>query len=111
MTTTYYRSGKGRKAHASYSCISSRRSIWWGETREIPAKELKNWAGCLHCCTAAQIVELAEGAAPKESKNCPNSGIKHAGQRRLYSNCVDCNKEGKVNGSTGRIRAHLPQAA
>lgn len=37
---------------------------------------------------------------------CRNSGVTHP--RRLYSECVDCGKQGKVTGA-GILRAHKPQ--
>jgi hypothetical protein len=46
----------------------------------------------------------------EKPKQCANEGIKHPGQRRIYSACSTCGREGKVNRATGRIRAHLPLA-
>lgn len=109
-TKHFFRSGKGGKVHASYSCIASRRSIWWGEVQALTVAEAvtEGWTGCLHCCKAEDHALLAAPAA--KPAQCPNSGIKHPGQRRLYSACKDCGKEGKVNRSTGRIRNHAPAA-
>jgi hypothetical protein len=103
---TFYRSGKGTRAHASYACIASRRSIWWGEVQgmSVAQAQREGWTGCGHCCTAEDKALLA--AAPAKPELCKNEGIKHPGQRRIYSACSTCGKEGKVNRSTGRIRNH-----
>lgn len=105
-TTEFYRSGKGTKAHASYACIASRRSIWWGEVQTMSVEKARGegWTGCGHCCTPADHALLAPLVAVGKPATCSNSGV--ANSRRIYSTCVDCGKEGKVNRSTGRIRAH-----
>lgn|SRR3954470_16497255 len=47
-------------------------------------------------------------AAPAAAKpaQCPNRGVTKPG--RMYSACKDCGREGKVNRSTGALRAHAP---
>lgn len=109
-TKKFYRSGKGSKAHASYSCIASRRSIWWGEVQAMTVEQAvaEGWTGCLHCCTPADHALLAAAPVIAKPAQCKNEGIKHPGQRRIYSACSTCGKEGKVNRSTGRIRNHAP---
>ena len=107
----FYRSGKGNRAHASYSCIASRRSIWWGEVQAMTPEQVRTegWTGCGHCCTADDHALLAAAEqAPAKPEMCRNSGVAKSG--RIYSTCRDCGKEGKVNRSTGRIRAHQPLA-
>jgi len=107
--TKFYRTRKGHKAHASSYCANARRAIGSGNILEIPAAELSGWMGCLHCCSAEQIAELAAakgGAAAPEK--CPNNGVKTP--RTMYSTCRNCGKEGKVNRSTGTIKAHFPLA-
>jgi hypothetical protein len=106
----FYRSGKGNRAHSSYYCIASRRSIWWGEVQAMTPEEARTqgWTGCGHCCTAEDhaLLVAAEQAPAKEM--CPNNGVTKSG--RIYSTCRDCGKEGKVNRGTGRLRAHAPLA-
>jgi hypothetical protein len=104
----FFRSGKGGRVHASYACIASRRSIWWGEVQALTVSEAvsEGWTGCGHCCTPADHALLVPAAPVAKVENCKNEGIKHPGQRRIYSACSTCGKEGKVNRSTGRIRAH-----
>jgi hypothetical protein len=36
---------------------------------------------------------------------CPNTGTRRPGSRRLYDDCRDCGKNGKVLAS-GTLRAH-----
>jgi len=108
----FFRSGKGNRAHASYGCIASRRSIWWGEVQAMTVEETQKdgWTGCGHCCTPADHALLAAASGtPAKPQNCANRGVSKPG--RMYSRCIDCGKEGKVNRNTGRLRAHLPADA
>lgn len=105
----FYRTRKGSKAHAKSHCANARRAIGSGSILEIPAAELAGWAGCLHCCSAEQIAELAAaGTAPAAPAKCANAGVKNS--RMIYSECRSCGKSGKVNRSTGALRAHEPLA-
>ena len=106
----FYRTSKGHKAHASTYCANARRRTGSAPILEISAAELPAWAPCLHCCSAEQIAAWDAPVVVKPA-TCANEGIKHPGQRRLYSACSTCGKEGKVNRATGRIRAHAPLAA
>jgi hypothetical protein len=107
--TTYYRTGKGHKRHASVYCANARRAIRTGDPLVIPAAEVQDWLPCRFCCNAEEIAAEAPAApvaAPVEQRvMCPNSGISRPGSRRLYDKCSDCGKEGAV-GKNGRIRAH-----
>lgn len=104
---TYYRTGKGSKAHASGFCANQRRSIFTGDITVIPAAELPGWSGCQHCCDGPEMAALTILARTTPvAADCTNSGVVKPG--RIYSACRDCGKEGKVNRSTGRIRAHKP---
>ena len=103
--TTYYRTRKGNKAHAVANCANQRRSIHTGSILEIAAAELAGWSGCQHCCSAEQIAELAAaGTAAPAAAKCANYGVTNP--RAMYSTCRSCGKQGKVNRSTGTIRAH-----
>jgi hypothetical protein len=105
---TYYRTRFGSKAHASSFCANARRAIGSGDILPIPAAELKDWAPCKHC-TAPEL-RAAWGTAPKAEKPakamCANNGVKNP--RQIYSDCKSCGKNGKVNRSTGALRAHAP---
>lgn len=109
--TTYYRTGKGSKRHASVYCANSRRAIRTGDPLVIPAAQVQDWAPCRFCCDPAEVVS-APAPAPKVEKPadelCRNSGIMHPGSRRLYDKCRDCGKEGAVGPKTGTLRAHKP---
>jgi hypothetical protein len=105
----YYRTSKGSHRHATYYCANARRAIGSGDPIVIPASEVKDWAACEHCCSAEEVKASAEAQAAKPVKvMCPNRGVDNP--RRLYSTCRDCGKEGKVNGSTGSLRAHTPKS-
>jgi len=107
VTITYYRTAKGSKRHASYSCANSRRRISSGDPIRIPADQVAKWEPCAHC-TDAEVIAKTEGAPAKtpEPALCANSGVTNV--RRMYSTCIDCGKGGTVNRSTGTIRAHKP---
>lgn len=107
----FYRSGKGNRAHASYSCIASRRSIWWGEVQAMTPAEARSegWTGCGHCCTAEDHAMLAPVQVAEKPATCKNSGVKNS--QMIYGICRDCGKQGKTNRSTGKLRAHAPLAA
>lgn len=98
----FYRTAKGNRKHASFECANQRRRITSGEPTIIPAEEAKKWAPCAHCC---KDVEVEMVTAPAK---CSNSGVTHP--RRTQSQCRDCGKSGKVNRSTGKLRAHEPIA-
>lgn len=108
-TKHFFRSGKGGRVHSSYACIASRRSIWWGEVQAltVPEAVAEGWTGCGHCCTEADHALLVPAVVVEKPATCRNSGVVNG--RRIYSDCIDCGKNGKVNRSTGRIRAHAPQ--
>lgn len=103
---TYYRTRKGSKAHGSAHCANARRAIGSGDILPIPAGELKDWSPCKHC-TAPEL-RAAWGTAKTEKvaadNMCKNSGVTHP--KRVYSECRDCSKTGKVNRQTGTLRAH-----
>ncbi|NUR01319.1 MAG: hypothetical protein HOY79_33785 [Streptomyces sp.] len=117
MNTTYYRTGKGSKRHASVHCANGRRSVFTGEPIRLQAREVKDWAPCKFCCTAEEVAahgQTAEAAAAPEAAAevfCANTGVKRPGSRRMYDNCRDCGKEGAVNPKTGTLRKHKPAAA
>jgi hypothetical protein len=116
-TTTYYRTGKGSKRHASVYCANSRRSVSTGDPVRLTADEAAKWAPCRFCCTAEEVA--AFGQAPAAAKApadpagefCANTGVMRPGSRRLRDRCKDCGKEGAVNRKTGTLRQHLPAAA
>ncbi len=101
---TYYRTGCGSHRHGTYYCANHRRSIFTGETIEMTAAEAEGWAPCEVCLPD----EAAAHVAPPAPARCPNRGV--VKPQRMYSNCRDCGKEGKVNRSTGNIKAHAPAA-
>lgn len=103
----FYRTSKGHKAHASAYCANARRRTGSAPILEISAAELPAWAPCLHCCSAEQIEAFAAGTVTEKPAQCANRGVSKPG--RIYSRCIDCDKEGKVNRKTGRIRDHFPQ--
>ncbi|MFE5037088.1 hypothetical protein [Streptomyces sp. NPDC056683] len=109
QTTTYHRTGKGSKRHASEFCANSRRSVFTGDTIPLSADEAKNWAPCKFCCTPEEVAAFGQEApaatAPAKTK-CANTGVKDT--RKLYSYCTDCGKGGTVNRRTGTLRAHEP---
>jgi hypothetical protein len=106
---TAYRTAFGSHRHASYSCANSFRAIGSGDPVAIPAGEVADWAPCTVCNTDAEITAAAVTAAAQPVKvMCPNSGVKRPGSRRLYDDCKDCGKNGKVT-SQGVLKAHAPQ--
>lgn len=106
--TTFYRTGKGSHRHASQFCANSRRSVFTGEVTVIPAAEIKNWPACEHCCDTADVAASAQAEQVKADAMCPNTGVKRPGSRRLYDDCKDCGKNGRVM-SNGTLKAHKPQ--
>jgi hypothetical protein len=104
----FYRTSKGQRAHRNMYCANTRRSIW-STVHEIPEAEIQLWTPCLHCCNAEEreLYWRAAAATPAAPAKCANAGIKNPGRGRIYSECSTCGKHGKVNRSTGRIRAHL----
>lgn len=107
-TTIFWRTGKGSHRHASAFCANSKRAIMTGDVTVIDPAEATSWSPCVDCCSDADVLTAQREAADKAAAMCRNSGIKHPGRGRLYSDCVDCGKTGRV-GSNGRIRAHKPQ--
>lgn len=106
-TTKFYRTGKGKRAHASIYCANTRRSIMTGYPTEIPAAELSTWITCKHCSTGELAARPEPTSAPEPApERCKNSGVTNP--QRIYSLCRDCGKEGAVNRSTGSLRAHKP---
>jgi hypothetical protein len=104
-TTIFFRTGKGSHRHASRFCANSKRDLFTGDVTEIPEAEAATWAACADCCTDADVTEGRKAAEAKADAQCRNSGVTRSG--RIYSTCRDCGKEGKVNRSTGKIRAHV----
>lgn len=104
-TTIYWRTGKGSHRHASFYCANGKRALDTGDCTVIPEGQEAEWAPCLDCCTEAEITVAAKVAEAKADAMCPNNqGVARPG--RIYSTCRICGKEGKVNRSTGSIRAH-----
>lgn len=108
----FYRTAHGKARHASFGCANRRRKITSGDPTVIPAAEVADWAPCRHCCSADLIeregAPVAARTATARPAGCRNSGVTHP--KRINSACRDCGKVGKVNRSTGTIRAHAPQA-
>jgi hypothetical protein len=108
-STIFWRTGKGSHRHASFYCANSKRDIMTGDCTVIPENQAAEWTACVDCCTDADVLEGLAATAKKADAMCPNNkGV--AIPRRIYSTCNVCGKEGKVNRSTGSIRAHKPQA-
>jgi hypothetical protein len=106
--TTYYRTGQGSHRHIDSHCANALRSIHTGDILVIPAEEVADWATCDRCCTSEEVAASAAAEAAKADALCPNTGVKRAGSRRIYDDCRDCGKNGKV-GRNGTLRAHKPQ--
>lgn len=106
-STIFWRTGKGSHRHASFYCANSKRDIMTGDCIVIPEAEAASWTACVDCCTDADVLEGRKAAEGKAAEMCPNNkGV--ARPNRIYSTCNVCGKEGKVNRSTGSIRAHRP---
>lgn len=101
--TTYYRTAKGNKRHASAFCANSRRRKGGADIVKLTAERAAEMAPCKFCCKGEEQIE-----APKPT-TCRNSGVKNV--RKVYSHCVDCGKGGTVNRNTGTLRAHKPLSA
>lgn len=108
-TTIYYRTNFGSHKHASDFCANARRDIGSGDIMVIPAAEVADWAPCLFCCTPEAIAASAKIRKDVAATMCPNTGTKRPGSRRLYDDCKDCGKNGKVL-ANGCLKAHKPQA-
>lgn len=104
----YWRTTFGSHRHASEYCANAYRAIASGYPTVIPADEVSGWVPCEHCCTSDEVRESAQAAKAKADAMCRNSGVTHP--KRLSSACKDCGKTGKVNRSTGTLRAHKPQS-
>lgn len=107
--TKYWRTTFGTHRHASEYCANARRAIGSGYPTVIPTDELPGWAACEFCCDEETVRESAKTVQAKADEMCRNSGV--VNPKRLSSKCRDCGKEGKVNRSTGSIRAHKPLAS
>lgn len=107
-TTKFYRTGKGSHRHASEWCANGRRSVHTGDISVIPAAEVKDWAACELCCETSDVAASAKAEQVKADTMCANTGVRRPGSRRLYDDCKDCGKNGKV-GANGTLRAHKPQ--
>ena len=105
-STIFWRTGRGSYRHASFYCANSKRDIMTGDCTVIPETEAAGWAACADCCSDADVLEGRKAAEVKAAGMCKNSGTKNAGRGRIYDDCRDCGKNGKVNRSTGKIRAH-----
>lgn len=103
----YYRTGQGSHRHANYDCANQRRSIFTGDPIELTTKEWPNWEPCEHCCSAHEVKAWAVIEKAAAEQMCRNNGVTHP--RRIYSECRDCGKTGKVNRNMGTLRAHKPQ--
>jgi hypothetical protein len=106
--TVYYRTGKGTHRHTSWYCANAHRLIATGDPFAIPAEEAPDWTPCADCCTTEDVTAGQAQAAAKADAMCPNSGTVRAGSRRIYDDCRDCGKNGKV-GRNGTLRAHKPE--
>lgn len=110
-TREFYRTAKGSKRHAEWTCANGRRAIASGDPILIPAADVKDWLPCKHCCPAdlVQQERAAEQArqTAKAAEQCPNVGVNHP--QRIQSECRSCGKRGTVNRTTGTLRAHKPQ--
>ena len=104
----YWRTTFGTHRHASEYCANARRAIGSGYPTIIPADEVPGWAACEFCCDETTVRESAAAIQAKADAMCSNTGVTHP--KRINSKCRDCGKEGKVNRSTGTIRAHKPQS-
>lgn len=102
---TYYRTLKGSHRHLSWYCANYHRSIFSGDTMIMAPAEVDTYEPCSKCTAE----ELANWNPAPTKVMCPNSGIAHPGRGRLYDDCKDCGRNGAVNRSTGRIRAHQPK--
>lgn len=102
---TYFRTGCGTHRHVSTFCANARRAIHTGDIVKLTADEINNYPACEFCCSAEEVQASDEIVAAQPVKTmCDNTGVVNA--RRMYSKCTDCGKEGKVNRSTGSLRAH-----
>ena len=106
--TGYYRTGKGTHRHTSWYCANAHRLIATGDPFAIPAEDVQDWTPCADCCTTEDVAAGQAQAAAKADAMCPNSGTVRAGSRRIYDDCRDCGKNGKV-GRNGTLRAHKPE--
>lgn len=102
--TIYYRTGKGSHRHTDFYCANTRRSLFTGDVTVIPTDEVAGWAPCDVCCGADEVAAHAATVAAAQDEMCRNSGVTNP--RRMRSTCRDCGKEGAVNRSTGKIKAH-----
>lgn len=105
---TFYRTAFGEHRHSDWYCANSHRAIGSGDVTKIPANEVGKWAPCSNCCGADDVATSAAAAKVAADAMCPNTGVRRLGSRRLYDDCRDCGKNGKVL-SNGTLRAHKPQ--
>lgn len=57
----YYRTGKGKRRHSSFTCANGRRALHTGDVTVVTATEMAEMAPCGHCCKG----EVAEAAAKR----------------------------------------------
>jgi hypothetical protein len=105
-TVKYWRTTFGTHRHVSEYCANARRAIGSGYPTVIPTAEVSSWAACEHCCSESEVHESVAAVQAKQDEMCRNTGVTHP--KRLSSKCKDCEKTGKVNRSTGSLRAHKP---
>ena len=103
-TATYYRTAKGSHVHADFECANQRRALESGTPVAVAFDEL---APCEHCCDTEMVAQAATVAQAKQDAQCANQGVTNP--KRIQSNCTNCGKLGKVDRSTGKLRAHKPQ--
>lgn len=60
--TTYYRTGKGAKRHASIHCANARRTVRTGDPIAIPARNVRDYAPCQFCCKNEQPAQTGAQA-------------------------------------------------
>jgi hypothetical protein len=107
---TYWRTLHGTHRHTEFHCANKHRSIYSGDCLVVTPAEFESLEPCAECCTLEEQNAWRAKLAKAEKIMCPNSGIAHPGRGRIYDECKDCGKTGKVNRTTGRIKAHQAQA-
>lgn len=100
MTKTW-KTSKGSHVHANFQCANQRRAITSGDPIECDPTELPP---CEHCMPAGVVSAHLAVQAVKADAMCANAGV--VAPKRIESECRSCGKRGKVNRSTGKLRAH-----
>ena len=103
----YWQTLYGSHRHTTHYCANKHRSIHSGDCFIVTPERFESLEPCAECCTAGEIAKWRKAQDAKQSDKCPNNGV--ANTRRIYSTCKDCGKEGKVNRSTGTLKAHNRQ--